>query len=56
VSLVGVVAQDLYLFGLNGGAVARVVPGAFVMQGIVLLISVGLVVLARKGSAQGWLD
>jgi len=55
-SLVGVVVQDLYLFGVNGDAVARAVPGAFVMQGIVLLISIGLVVLARKGAARGWLS
>jgi len=26
------------------------------MQGIVLLISIGLVVLARKGAARGWLS
>jgi hypothetical protein len=55
-SLVGVVVQDLYLFVLNGGAVAKAVPGAFVMQCIVLLISIGLVVLARKASARGWLN
>jgi hypothetical protein len=55
-SLVGVLVQDLYLFVLNGGAVAKAVPGAFVMQGIVLLISIGLVVLARNASARGWLS
>jgi hypothetical protein len=54
-SLVGVVLQDLYLFALNGGEVARAVTGAFVMQGIVLLIAISLVVLARKATARGWL-
>lgn len=54
-SLAGVIVQDLYLFVLNGAAVAQAVPGAFVMQGIVLLIAIALVVLARKAAAQGWL-
>jgi hypothetical protein len=55
-SLVGVVFQDLYLFVLNGAAVSAAVPGALIMQGIVLLISIGLVLLARKASARGWLS
>ena len=55
-SLVGVLLQDLNLFVLNGAAVSWEVPGAFVMQGMVLLIAIGLVLLARKASAHSWLS
>ena len=53
-SLAGVVAQDLWLFVLSGAA-KEAGPVAFIVQGVVLAISVGLVVLARRASARGWL-
>lgn len=55
VSLVGVVAQDVWLFvtsDVAGGAGAV----AFVMQGLVLVVSVSLVILARRSAAAGWLS
>jgi hypothetical protein len=54
-SLAGVVAQDLWLFVLSGAA-GQAGAAAFIMQGLVLVISVGLVALARTASAQGWLS
>ncbi len=53
-SLAGVVAQDAWLFVLSGTA-AQALPVAVVLQGLVLLIAIGLVLLARKAAAQGWL-
>lgn len=54
VSLVGVLLQDLWMFVLsNALSIAGIVP--VVLQAIVLAISVGLVYLARVGSARGWL-
>jgi hypothetical protein len=53
-SLVGVVAQDLWLFVLSGAA-AEAGAAAFILQGLVLAIAVGLIALARKATAQGWL-
>jgi hypothetical protein len=55
-SLAGVIVQDIYLFVLNGSSVNAAVPGAAIMQGLVFLIAIGLVLLARKASAQGWLS
>ncbi len=54
ISLIGILAQDLWLFAMSGAASAAG-PAAFVLQGLVLLIGIGLVLLARKASAQGWL-
>ena len=54
-SLAGVVVQDINLFVMNGSLVNAAVPGAAIMQGLVLLIAIGLVLLARKAAAQGWL-
>jgi glucose dehydrogenase len=53
-SLVGVVIQDIGLFILTD-AVKLGGPVVLVLQGLVLLISIGLVLLARKASAQGWI-
>jgi hypothetical protein len=53
VSLVGVVGQDVWLFALSGAAAQAGAVGA-VLQGLVLLIAVGLVLLARKAAARGW--
>ena len=53
ISLAGVIVQDIGLFILSG-----VNPGTFVivMQGLVLLIAIGLVVLSRKAIANHWLS
>jgi hypothetical protein len=52
-SLAAVIVQDAWLFGLSGsGAKAGVV--AFVLQGLVLLVAAGLVVLGLRAEAQGW--
>jgi len=54
-SLAGVVAQDIWLFVLSGaGQPAGAV--AYGLQGLVLLISVALLALARRASALGWLS
>ena len=53
-SLAGVVFQDVWLFGLSGAA-AQAGAVAFVLQGLVLLIAAGLVMLGRKALARGWL-
>ena len=52
-SLAGVIIQDIGLFILSG-----VNPGTFVMvmQGLVLLIAIGLVVLSRRAIANHWLS
>jgi hypothetical protein len=50
-SLAGLIVQDVALFMLAGAAAA---PTALVLQGLVLMIAIGLVWLARKASAQGW--
>ena len=53
-SLLGVVLQDIGLFIVAGAAkVANPVP--FIMQGLVLVVSVGLVFLARHADSKGWL-
>ena len=53
-SLVGVLAQDIGLFVLTDGAkLAGTV--AVVLQGVVLLVAIGLVLLARKAIRNGWI-
>jgi hypothetical protein len=49
------VAQDVWLFGL-GGAGGEAGIAAFVAQGLVLVVSVALVLLARRAAAAGWLS
>ena len=51
-SLAGVIVQDIGLFILSG-----VNPGSLVMamQGFVLLVAIGLVVLSRRALARGWI-
>lgn len=51
-SLAGLVVQDVGLFVLAG--VGRVQPAAFVIQGMVLLVAIGLLLLARRAAARGW--
>jgi hypothetical protein len=53
-SLIGVVFQDIGIFIVAGaGKVANPVP--FILQGLVLAISVGLVFLARHAAGKTWL-
>ncbi len=54
-SLVALVAQDLNLFVL-ARRVAALAPMAAPLQGLVLLVAVGLVLLARRASTRGWLS
>jgi hypothetical protein len=53
-SLAGVIVQDIGLFGMTD-VVAQEGPKVLVLQGLVLLIAIGLVLLARKAAARGWL-
>lgn len=54
-SLAGVILQDIGIFVVAGGArVAGPVP--FVLQGLVLAIAVGLVLLARSAARKSWLS
>lgn len=53
-SLLGVLVQDLALFVMSG-AIREAGPVAMVLQGVVLVVSVLLVVLARNATARGWL-
>ncbi len=50
-SLVAVIVQDAALFLLSGAAA---LPVAVVLQGLVLLVAIGLVLLARKAAVCGW--
>jgi hypothetical protein len=53
-SLAGVIVQDIGLFGMTD-VVAQEGPKVLVLQGLVLVIAIGLVLLARKATARGWL-
>jgi hypothetical protein len=53
-SLIGVIIQDAGLFIIARKAVTAV-PVAFVLQGLVLVVAIGLVVLGRMASARSWL-
>lgn len=53
-SLLGILAQDFGMFVLAKDT-SLAGPVAVVMQGIVLVIGIGLVWLSRKGIARGWL-
>lgn len=53
-SLLGILVQDFGLFVLAKGA-SLAGPVAVVMQGIVLAVGIGLVLLSRKGIARRWL-
>lgn len=54
ISLGGVIVQDLSLFVLSDAA-AQAGAAAYAIQGFVLLVAVGLVLLARKAATRGWL-
>lgn len=53
-SLLGILVQDFGLFVLAKGA-SLAGPVAVAIQGIVLAIGIGLVLLSRKGIARSWL-
>jgi len=53
-SLACVLVQNLWLFVLSDAA-RETGAIAFILQGVVLIVSIALVVLARKASAQRWL-
>ena len=53
-SLVGLTIQDFGLFVLTNAATLAG-RAAFVIQGLVFLIALGLVVLARKAASRGWI-
>jgi len=53
-SFVGVLLQDLWLFLLSH-AFSMTSAMAIVLQGVVLVVSIALVYLARISSARGWL-
>ena len=55
VSLAGVVVQDVWLFVLSGNA-GQAGTVAFITQSLVLIVAMGLVVLARRATAQAWLS
>jgi hypothetical protein len=52
-SLAGVIVQDVSLFAMSSQA--AIPSAAYALQGLVLVIAIGLVLLARKASARGWL-
>jgi hypothetical protein len=53
-SLLGVIVQDYGLFVLSGQA-AEASPAVIILQGLVLLVAVALVMMARKAIARGWI-
>lgn len=52
-SLLALVVQDVSLFVMSPAA-AQPAAAALGLQGMVLLIGIGLVMLARRASARGW--
>lgn len=55
ISFAGVIVQDVWLF-LLADVSSAYGSAPLVMQGIVLLIAIGLVSLARSARAKGWLS
>lgn len=53
-SLLGVIGQDAWLFVMSG-SVAQAGVSAFVLQGLVLVVAVALVMLARNAAARRWI-
>jgi hypothetical protein len=54
ISLLGIIVQDIALFALSGAGAAAG-PVVYVLQGIVLVVGIGLVLMSRQGIKQGWL-
>ena len=55
VSLLGVIGQDVWLFGMSG-SVAQAGGVAFVLQGLVLVVAIALLLLARNAAARRWIE
>jgi hypothetical protein len=53
-SLAGLIVQDVGLFGMSD-VVAQEGPTVLILQGLVLVVAIGLVLLARTSTARGWL-
>lgn len=53
-SLAGVIIQDLGLF-LVSGVREQIDSTAMILQGLVLLIAIGLVLFARTAAVRGWI-
>lgn len=53
-SLIGLIVQDIGLFVL-ADAIRLAGPVVAVLQGVVLIVAIGLILLSRKGIARGWL-
>jgi hypothetical protein len=53
-SLAGLVVQNVGLFVISDAA-SLAGPGVVALQGMVMLIAIGLVLLARKAIARGWI-
>lgn len=53
-SLLGVIVQDVSLLAV-AGSMSQLGVTALVLQGVVLVVAVGLVVLARKALSNSWL-
>ena len=54
ISLIGIVAQDIYSFILVGGASIFGTP-AVVIAVVVLLVAIGLVFYSRNSKNKGWI-
>jgi hypothetical protein len=54
VSLLGVIGQDVWLFALSG-SVAQAGGAAIVLQGVVLVVAIALLLLARNAAARSWI-
>jgi hypothetical protein len=54
VSLAGVIVQDVALFGMTR-VVATSGPSVVVLQGLVLVVAIALVLLARTAVRRGWM-
>lgn len=54
-SLLGVILQDVSLFGMSGAA-SQAGSTAVVLQCVVLIVALGLVLLASKAKRSGWLS
>jgi hypothetical protein len=53
-SLAGVIVQDLAIFVLSKAG-AEASAAAYAAQGLVLIVAIGLVLLARRAKTRGWL-
>jgi len=54
ISALGVLVQDV-AFLMHADLVSRLGAAVWVMQGLVLAVSIGLVLLARRAAVRGWI-